>query len=110
MSILSVGWSIPPLGAVCSKPPITEATAKSDNTTIILYAGIGTGALLAYGLLASVAVCLTKKRLHTLWMRNLVREEGGANDLYGLYYIEGTDERIDEGTVEVVDNNVYYGT
>ena len=91
------------------EPPVTEATEESDVPKILLYGGIGAGGLLAYITLASVATCLTKRRLHTLWMRNLVREEGGANDLYGLYYIEGTEERIDQGAVEVIDNNEYYG-
>ena len=32
------------------------------------------------------------------------------NPVYGIYYFGGGDERIDNGNVEMLDENVYYGT
>ena len=39
--------------------------------------------------------------------RRMVKED--VNDIYGLYYTAGG-ERIDESTMEVKDENPYYGT
>ena len=38
--------------------------------------------------------------------RRMVKED--VNDIYGLYYTAGG-ERIDESTMEVTDENPYYG-
>lgn len=91
----------------CAQNTINENESKNSSNIInaVLFL---IGGLFIIGLNIGVSIWACRRRRRTQRSRSLVREEGGGNPIYGLYYTAEGD-RIDESTVEVVDSNGYYG-
>ena len=88
-----------------SREPENAKTLK-DPLTAIIVISTAFGITLCLVTLITIAVLVLMKRKSRAASENATTEE--RNEVYGAYYFPGTDERIDEMTVEVSDNNIYY--
>ena len=94
---------------VCSKP-----ICKNNSITPLALASTGTSILLIILLIVLLIILLIGMVVITFKWRRREREgrkkfRVEKNDLYGLYYTAGGD-RIDQGTVEIEDQNDYYAS
>ena len=89
---------------ICSNNSITTLALASTSTSILLITLL---IILLIILLIVVVVITFKWRRREREGRKKFRVE--KNDLYGLYYTAGGD-RIDQGTVEIEDQNDYYAS
>ena len=88
------------LGEISSTP----GSPGSENSALI--PALTSLGVIIFCVVALATVCVLKRKKKQRTARDLKKEE--ENPVYGMYYF--TDGRhIDEGRLEVVDNNDYYG-
>lgn len=92
---------------ICSKPmcpkEMKSQTVAADMPTAII------ASITAVGLLLSIAVIVFFLLRRNKNVKEEVVTQGDENPVYGMYYFADR-EHIDYGSVEVHDDNEYYGT
>lgn len=86
---------------------IEECLSEADLKTAALVAATVASSGIALVTSICLVVLCCKPDLLKKW-RDIKMEKEDSNNVYGLYYTEDG-QQIDQGTVEVVDVNCYYG-
>ena len=86
---------------------IEECPSEADLKTAALVASTVVSSSIALVTLICLVVFCNKQGLFKKW-RDIKVEKEDSNNVYGLYYTEDG-EQIDQGRVEAVDVNCYYG-
>ena len=85
---------------------ISSRSGSPGSKTSALIPALTSLGVIVIGVVALATVCVLKRKKKQRTARDLKKEE--ENPVYGMYYF-ADGRHIDEGRLEVVDNNDYYG-